>query len=54
MLQAVAFLVLEPDPSHREEEGSGHVRFNTFELFPGQNVDLMTLMVNDVMEMIFL
>ena len=31
-------LVSEPDPSHREEEGSGH--HLTFELSPGRNVDL--------------
>ena len=33
-------VVLEPDPSHGEEEGSG--RHLTFELSPGRNVDVMT------------
>ena len=33
-----SLLVSEPDPSHGEEEESGHVL--TFELSPGQNVDL--------------
>ena len=31
-------VVSEPDPSHREEEGSGH--HLTFELSPGPNVDV--------------
>ena len=31
-------IVSEPDPSHRTEEGCGH--HLTFELSPGQNVDL--------------